>query len=242
MTMVDLPVGDAADPPPGEPPPAVGPRRWPWALVGVALVVAAVVGIRLLDGDDDDAGPTAPSEVTLPDATGNELDPTGAELVALLEAGRGETYHATYELAAPELDVASTVEVWRADGQVRQDTFLEARDGTRVHTAAFQRAGSTISCVQRGDEPWSCAEAETPASNDLFGTVADQLGGTRVRARDDEIDGRDVRCFDFETPEGEGTTCVTGAGIPVLLALAGSEIRLATLDDDVPGDTFTPPA
>ena len=219
------------------------------AIAGAALALAigVLVVVVVQWGGDDDPDRPLPSDISVREAEPSAgLDDGGAELVALLEAGRQGRHHARYELAGDELEGESTIEVWRDGDRVRQDTELRTADGEVARTAAVTTGGTTVACSRVGEEPWACAEAESETAADspgeVFGTVEQQLRGVDVSASDDEVDGRQVRCFEFSATDGEGRACVTPDGVPVLVSIGTSEIRLAALDDDVPGDVFTPPA
>ncbi len=240
----DAPVPDA--PPEPTPPVLPGRRRWvPWAVGGAVVLAAVVAGVVVFGGGDDD-GPdsTVPGSVTLPEPAAGGLNAGGAELVQLLAVGRSGTYHATYAIRGGDLGGESSIEVWRDGDRVRQDTVLRTDDGTEVQTAGIRVDDSTISCTKRGDEPWSCGEAETDGSetNDLFGSVEAQLEGVDVTARDDEVDGRAARCFDFVTVDGAGSACLTPEGVPLVFSAGDASIELVELDDTVPSEVFTPPA
>lgn len=215
-----------------------------WAVVVLAvLMVVAAVLTNVLDDDDEEDGGTVPSSITLPEPAAAGLDAGGAELVGLLAAGRDRTYHARYSVTGPDVGGDSSLEVWQDDERLRTDTELRTPEGASVHTAGFRLADGTVSCVQRDAEAWACSTAEpTPGGGDVFGTVEEQVKGASVTARDDSIDGRQARCFDFESADGPVTTCLSADGVPVLLSGGGSEIRLVELDDDVPDSVFTPPA
>lgn len=213
----------------------------------LAIAITALVAVVVVRGGDDDPDRPLPSDISVPEADPSSgLDDAGSELVALLEAGRQGRHHARYELSGDELEGESTIEVWRDGDRVRQETELRTADGEVARTAAVTTGDTTVACSRVGEEPWSCAEAETEtaedSSGDVFGTVEQQLRGVEVAASDDEVAGRQVRCFEFSATDGAGRACVTPDGVPVLVSIGSSEIRLAALDDDVPGDVFTPPA
>lgn len=222
--------GDAAE---------VPRRRWPWlaaAAAGIALVVVLVI----VAGGGDDDGSASPSNTTpVPDEVTPNLDDAGTDLSDLLAAGRDRTVHAVYETTGGD-DV--TLELWRKDGKVRRDTHVEA-EGSTADTAGFLIDGESISCSRRDGGDWTCSSALTEASQDgIFGTVLEQLAGVDVRAGDETIGGRDVRCFTFAAADGDGEVCVTPEGTPVRAAVGDTSIELVDLDDDVDDDIFEPPA
>lgn len=215
-------------------------RRGRWVAGGVAALVAVIVLVVVLAGGDDgddgaepDPSTPAPSEVT------PGLDASGSELADLLALGREQTVHATYRATGGD-DL--TLEIWRKDGRVRQDTHVESEAGS-ADTAGFLLDGESIACSRRDDEDWTCSSSSTEASPDgLFGTVVDQLSGAAVEASDDEVDGREVRCFRFDAADGTGEMCVTADGIPVRAVVGDSGLELVDTDDDVDDSVFDPPA
>lgn len=239
--MTDAPPDTNPDAPPRR------RRRWPLLVLGAAFLAAAVVAFVVLNEDDEDDPGTAPPVTSeLPDPLADPADPDTAELGELLEAGRTGTHHARYVLAdeSPEA-VASPVEleVWRDGGRLRQDTASEV-EGQAVHTSSFVLDDTVVLCTRAGEADWSCAES-TPSGTEsagIIGTVLDQLAGSEVTPRDDEIDGRTVRCFAFSGADGDGDLCVTPEGVPVRLQYQGAAMNLTELDDDVPDDAFEPPA
>ncbi|WP_436794816.1 hypothetical protein [Actinospongicola halichondriae] len=237
--QTEVPSGPPSADEPPEAPASGRPRRW-WLVALVVGAVAVVVALVVFAGGDDDDGPASPTNTTpVPDVVTPNLDDAGAELAELLALGRDQTVHAVYRTAGGD-DV--TLELWRKDGKVRQDTHVEA-DGSTADTAGFLVDGESITCSRRDDSDWTCSQAVAETSPDgIFGSVLEQLAGVDVEARDDTIDGADVRCFTFGAADGDGEVCVTEAGTPVRAAVGDTAIELVESDGDVDDDIFDPPA
>lgn len=228
-----------------EPQEPSGPRhRRPWLLGAAALIVlGVVVAVLLLSGDDDEPSPP-PSTSALPDPlTDGSTDADTVELIELLADGRASTYRAVYRSSGTDDDV--TLEIWRRDGRLRQDTLTRSGD-LEVQTSSFLLDDKGFSCSLLPGEDWVCTEAAgagAVAEDGVFGSVQDQLAGSQVTARDGELDGRDVRCFAYSgeaTPGGE--ICVTTDGVPARIKADDATIELAELDGEVDDDVFTLPA
>lgn len=221
------------------------------AAAAVAVAALAVWFFALRDDDDEPSADTATTETTEsgPTTTLAPLDEAGAELEALLASSRDATFHATYEATEPPQTEAGPalsyrVELFRSEGRTRQDTITELEAGTNA-TAGIIADGMAIICLKQGDADWACSESELAdegAADGIFGTIVENLGGVAVTATDEEIDGRDARCFGYDTADGAGSMCLTAEGIPVRLVGNGTELVLTELEDSVPGDAFEPPA
>lgn len=223
--------------------PARRRRRWPWAVAGLVVLGGGALAFATTRGDDEPAPPAATSE--LPDPLAGSNDPDTVELAELLAAGRATTYHATYQAAGTaEVEAgATTFEVWRAGGKLRQDTATTI-EGAEVRTASFLTDDELVLCTKSAAADWVCATSEPTGTEEdgLFGSVTAQLAGGSVTARDDEVAGESVRCFAFSGATGEGDVCVTSQGVPASVRVGELSIELATLVDDVAADVFDPPA
>lgn len=226
-----------------------GSRRRRWWIAGVVIVVAlALVGVGYLVLGDDDDTPEDTAEPeggapSLPPPVVPEVDSEGGDLLALLDQGSASTYHAVYETSGDPATIGTelTLEVWRRDGLVRQDSRQVTDSGT-VETAGFLLEDDVAIVCSRVDEgDWTCAR-QSQASSDVFGSVTAQLAGRDVVTTEEEIGDHQTRCFSFAGPDGEISECLTAEGIPVRLRGPGTEILLSVLDDDVPEDIFEPPA
>ena len=90
-------------------------------------------------------------------------------------------------------------------------------------------------------EPWQC-RPEAPGGDPLVGAVRERLAQGDVRARNDEIDSREVRCFTIASPGGDtNELCATEDGVPVLVSGGESKLRLVALETDVDPTVFQPP-
>lgn len=220
-------------------------RRWWWlgaAVIG-AVAVALVVWAVGDDGDDPDAAPTtsttAPGEATDADGGLEDLDDEAAELAQLLAAGRDVTIHAVYRDTG---DDEFTLELWRDDGRLRQDTRFES-DTTSADSSGFVVDGRSISCSRTDDADWVCSAADAETSPDgFFGSAVALAAGQDVSARDDVVEGREARCFEYPVTEGQGELCVTREGLPVRFDTGDTTLLLVSVDDDVDDDDFEPPA
>lgn len=236
MTMTDLPPGTSPAPPSTR-------RRWPLlALAAVVLAGVAMGAVALLQGDEDEERPTSVTS-DLPDALDGATDADTAELAELLARGRRSTYHARYTLSDATGEAATVdLEVWRDGDRLRQDTLTDV-EGQSVKTSSLALGSEVVLCSRTGEVEWSCAESQPTGSEQegILGSVQDQLAGSDVTPRDDELDGLEVRCFAFSGPEGDGEVCVTPAGVPARVELGGVSITLVEVDDDVPLSVFAPP-
>lgn len=224
--------------------------RW-WLLVAVAAAVAVVVVVVVValgggDGDDD-ATDQVGGPPSLPPPVSAAVDAEGQELLDLLETGRSLTVHARYEATGDEEAIGTelTVDLWRRDGQVRQDTHQVTEAGT-VDTAGFLLEDDVvISCQRVEDAEWTCATQSAAGqftADALFGTVASQLQGSDVVVTDEEVNGEPARCFAVTATDGPVNLCVAADGLPLRLRGEDTELVLTERSDDVPEETFTPPA
>lgn len=233
-------------PPDTEPAPPPRRRRWPLLVLAAVVAVAAGIAAFVVTQDDDEPEAAPPVTAELPDPLGDVEDPETRELADLLEIGRTATYHARYTLSGSTEDGSAAeidLEVWRDGGRLRQDTVSDA-EGQQLQTSSYLSDGVVTLCTKVGEADWTCAETEPVGTEQdgVIGSVRDQLAGSSVTPRDDEIDGRAVRCFAFSSPEGEGDICITPEGVPVRVDVQGDGITLVDLDEDVPDSAFEPPA
>lgn len=202
----------------------------------VALLVAGLTGLVFTTGDDDGSDPTT--------TTVGDLSAAALELLELLQRKEGETFHAVYEGSSPDAPGGIQIETWQQPPQARQDTAIGVGDQT-ARTSTLVLADSAVRCAELPPEPMACRQstrAEVDAA-DPTAAIANRLREGEVTVEDTTIDRRRVRCFTLEVPEGATELCVTeDTGITVLVSAATSELRLITLDQDIPAETFTPPA
>ncbi|MEY2570709.1 MAG: hypothetical protein QOE63_1059 [Acidimicrobiaceae bacterium] len=243
-TTTDEPATTSEQPPPR--------RRLPKVLallVGVALV--GLGGWALFIRDDAKPSGTIPNAsasdgaaATIPPVAAGTTDTEAAQLLALLAKGRTATFHATYTVTDPANPGATqSIEVWRHNGNIRQDTVVKSDSGTS-HTAGYIVNGHAASCLQQDDGAWACSQLPDPGADvdGIFGSVASQLQGVDVTVTDETVGGHKASCFSFPASDGTGTLCVTPDGIQVKLAGNGQDITIADLASSVDDAVFVTPA
>jgi hypothetical protein len=136
------------------------------------------------------------------------------------------------------------VELYRSEGRVRQDTITELDGGDYVTVGILADEVATI-CTKQGTEDWICSESaqtDPTAADGLFGEVVQRLGGVAVTETAETIDGRDARCFSYESADGPGSICLTAEGLPVRVVSGETELLLTDVEDTVDDSVFEPPA
>lgn len=231
-----------------------GRSRRTLVLAVLALVALVAAGAFLLfggDDDDDDDGGSGltgdlPAAPTVPPPVTGSVSEEAEELIALLDRGEEGRYHAVYEVQGDPAVTGgtTTLELWRDGGRSRRDTHVTTADGAADTVGIVDAEGRAISCSRIDEGDWTCFEAPSveEVEGTVIGSIRSQLTGAEVTPRDDEIDGRAVRCFAFGTPDGPAEICATEEGVVVLLGSGPTALRLIELDAEVPGDIFTPPA
>jgi hypothetical protein len=225
------------------------PRSRVLAAIAAVALLAGIAFLVLGGGDDDEGGtgitgdlPAAPS---VPEPVGGDVSVEGEELIALLERGNQGRHHATYAVEGDPAVTGGDVEIeqWRDGGQLRRDTRTTTEEG-RAETTGIVDGDDVVSCQRLDEGEWSCQRVDAPeiVDGDLVGSIRSQLVGATVVVTEEEIDGREVRCFAFDTVDGQAELCATDEGIVVRLGVGDTVLTLTDLDDDVPGDIFTPPA
>jgi hypothetical protein len=244
---------DPAPPSGGAPEPSApnsGPRRRGVLLLVAAVAVAALAIWWFAIRDDDDEGSRLPkatgSEQTIPPPATGAPDKEASALTDLLAKGRDRTFHATYKATGDPAVIGGdlTIEMWRKDGKVRQDTTTVRADQT-IRTAGFVLGdGATITCSKADAQPWSCSPQPDPGTDEygVFGSTADQLQGQDVQEAPGKVGDRDARCFTYGTSDGTGKLCVSDDGIPLSLSGNGQELTLTDLQESVDDGGFQPPA
>jgi hypothetical protein len=201
----------------------------------VALLVAGLSGLVFTTSDDDN-GPTT--------TTLGELSDTALELLELLQRREDETFHAVYEGTSPDAPGGIRIETWQEPPQARQDTALGLPEGT-ARTSTLVLTDGAVRCAELPPQPMACrqATAAEAGADDPTAAIAARLREGEVTVEDTTIERRRVRCFTHTVPEGATELCVTDdTGITVRVTAADSELRLVTLDEDIPAEVFTPPA
>lgn len=226
--------------------------RWTLILAVVGVVVLAGLAVLLFVGGDDDSDASddtdssLPTPPTVPPPVQGDISTEAQELIDLLDRGADGHYHALYAVEGPEATAAgtSTIELWR-DGseRSRRDVKLESEEGN-ADTMTLVDGETAALCERRDGGDWTCTAIDVPEgpSADVVGSIRNQLIGATVTPRDDEIDGREVRCFTFSAVDGPSEICATEEGVVVKLGTEATSLRLTELDEDVPGDVFDPPA
>jgi hypothetical protein len=216
------------------------------AVVAVAVLVAIVVWWRSGSGSRSPALPQVPpgSVGTVPAPASAAPDAGGQELEALLAKGRKLTFHAVYKASGDSATTGDlTVEVWRKDGNIRQDSRTTTGDG-ESNTAGFVVDGKATTCSKVGSDPWSCSSAPDPGTDldGIFGSAAAQVSGLAVTAADDTVAGHKTRCFSFTQADGEGRVCVSPEGLPLQLKINDIDLTIQSDDANVESGVFVPPA
>lgn len=199
----------------------------------VAFVAAGAIG---LSGAGDGQGSDPVTTTTV------ELSTDAKELLRLLDRRDEAVYHARYEAAAASAE-GLVIETWQAPPRVRQDSVVSA-EGQSVHTIVLALPAERVRCANLNGGGWTCRpHGSSDADADPLASFRRRLRAGTVAARDEQIDGRSVRCFTLTTAEGASELCVLpSTGIPVRVSGGTTQLRLVTLDDKVTVDVFTPPA
>jgi hypothetical protein len=208
-------------------------------LVMLAGVVVLAVGgaIGVIAGEDapvrtratttTTTGPTT----TLPKAAA--LGDVGAELDALIDAGRQVDHHALYSVTDPELPegLVQTVEVWRRGELFRSDIVERTGGGTRRQTSisggAVARACETVNGVETCNTVSSVPQ-DLPAA--FVRSLLDE-DDVELKVRDAEVAGYIARCFEAEDL---GELCLAEDGVMLRLVLQGATVEATRIEDEVP--------
>jgi hypothetical protein len=224
----------------------------------MVLAMVAVVGASLaVSGGTSKSASTSTTQSTTPTTAGTTtttIDPAllsepAKELLALAAKGRASKFHVAFTVTGDSFasDVSSAaVEVWRANGMLRQDTSQTAASGVDK-SQTFAGPDGTTQCLQAGSEAPACTlVSTTPATDEdlVFGVEVLVRTGAAVVARDDVAAGHPVRCFDVDagTAPNRGSVCFSGGGAPVSLLTPHFTLTLSSLDDVVDDSTFVLPS
>lgn len=200
-------------------------------LAAGALLAALATGVSVQTGGDGSTTSTIAANLT----------PEGRQLLELLGRRDKQTYHARYTGSAPQTS-SITLESWQKPPLVRQDSQV-AVEGQVAHTSSFVLRDGAVRCTQLGATPWTCAKTDSVASADPLASIRSRLGEGAVEVRDTTATGRPVRCFRFTAEGATNELCVIpDKGIPVTVRAGESRLELESLDEQVPEETFTPPA
>ena len=224
-------------------PPARSRRRLLLLLIAVVLG-AAVTGV-VIAAATGSRHHNSPSTLSLPPK--QPVVSAGArELIAILDAGRHVTFHATYRVIGDPKVVGSPgdIEVWQAPPRLRANA-TQTQGSRVVRTASFVEATGGHECTQTDQQPWVCHQAAAGSSRGpggLLSTIGNDVASKPVSTSDDTVGGRKVRCFTVGADTGSVELCATPAGIPVLIANGTVRLELVTLNTSVPSSIFSPPA
>lgn len=211
---------------------------WVWPLAGAAglaaLVAGTVVAPRL--------------------ATTSSIEAAGAdaraEMLALLAAGRAQTYRAGYAADAPERRSRNEdlrIDVFRKPGLYRVDTAVRTGASTTLTSDIQGADGRVTSCTRSPNAAWSCSVVSARPGEDgldsLLERVTRDSAGQQVVVESRTVGGRDARCFTVVDETAARTTlCLSGAGVPVSLVAGDTRITLQDLSQGVQDKDFVPPA
>lgn len=210
-------------------------------LVG-GLVLVVVLAIR--GGDDDEpGGPTTTSTTTKP------VSKTGQELLDLLAKGRDLPLHIKFDPDPTQVSETSgslTMELWRRDGQVRQDLVL-AGTNVRSEVSAFELPDGNAVCQRASEAEWVCNATKSTATENgepagIIESAAKDLAGAKVAATEDTILGTPVRCYAIDGESGRSTLCVTDEGVPMRIAVSNQVLTASVVEREVDPKVFQLPA
>jgi hypothetical protein len=213
-----------------------------FVLLGGVLLLAVGGTLGVIAGEDapvrtrgeTTTSSTAPT-TTLPSAAA--LGDVGAELDALIEAGRKVDHHALYSVTDPELPegLVQTVEVWRRGELFRSDIVERTGGGTRRQTSisggSVARACETVNGVETCNTVTS-VPTDLPAA---FVRTLNEEDDVELRARDDDVAGYVARCFEAEDV---GELCLAEDGVMLRLVLQGATVEATRIEDEVPAAAF----
>lgn len=232
----------------------VSGRQALWAAGFAALGAAVALGVNAVaDGDSDpSASPTdeSPTPQTIPSPVrpDPEDNPEAAELFDIVTSFQTLELHASYRVTlGEEPDQSSVIEIWQKDGQFRQEADARTPGGDPgAKLLLMSLTDRTVYCEQPPDGEWVCGllpESTQTTFSALRSGLLSGLSEQEVTARDDVVDGRDVRCFVVENPEAESSElCATPEGVLVTITAAEGIFELLELSDEVDEAVFTPPA
>jgi hypothetical protein len=214
--------------------------------VVIAMLLTTIAAFGGLGGDDDETRTTTTTTGSL---STEDLSDEAQQLVALLQAARDETYHASFEGSSPETgESAIRLETWQRPPRVRQDSQLSAA-GQLARTSSFVLPEGGVRCTQLADAPWSCRAAqEGELGGDVVSaSVLEQLEDSDVGLRSTQIDDVAVTCFTLTTRSGptEGSSselCLDERGITVRVRSGESELHRIELSSTFDDGVFEPPA
>lgn len=230
------------------------------AALGVVAGGAVVGGIAwAVSGGGHAAAPVAVHAPTTTPATtaatgptttlAAPTDPGAKQLVQLLTAGGGLTFHASYTAAGPQFQ--TKLDLWHRPPLSRRDTDTTTAQG-EFQTREVATNDKVVSCIHSGTVPWTCTPtAVDPTKNpgDLtFGNASKFFENITLTPSTTTLSGRAAICFTVvpssavPAPSAANRICTTPEGIPLLIDTGQGPITLVTLDlGPQPDSVFTPP-
>lgn len=228
-------------------------RRIVAGVVLLAIGVGLGVGLMLAITGDDDGDDGRASDGTLPTATttteptrpDEATNPEAAELYDTVIAFTERTVYAKYRVeVAARPDATSIIEVWQKDGKLRQDAIVEDPEKGEGRLAVLDLGDRVVLCQQPPAGQFSCGlvseEQATTYEQLRVGLLAD-LEDQEITARDETVEGRDLRCFTVELAEAS-ELCVTESGVLARISGPQGNFELLETSDEVDDSVFVPPA
>lgn len=211
------------------------------AVIGLVVLALGAIIFLTIRWSQDGRRPASPSGP----AAGTTLSATtpAGEMLRLIEEGKKLTFEGRY--AAYEDSAPSSIHVWRRPPLARLDTETGSGEAQR-RTQRLASSSGPVNCVQQGQGPWTC----TPAPNLRVGDVTivsdavlGLLSRLAIESRDDQISGRQARCFLLTGNQGSpAELCLTRDGIPLRVVAGATRVELVDLKRDRPPDfVFEPP-
>jgi hypothetical protein len=207
------------------------------AAVVVTLLIGATIAAAASSIGNDRSGEATTTTTTV------ELTGAARELASLLDERRTRTYHARYEGSTPEV-TSIAIETWQHGTLVRQDQQVQSGSDL-LQLSTFVLPTGQVNCVHLGTQGWTCQRAAPGQRQpvDPVGAIRQRLGEGEVTARDANVEGRPVRCFQLTVEGDVSELCVIAdSGIPVRITGGTTELRLTVLEEAVDDGVFEPPA
>lgn len=226
------------------------------------VAFAAIVAIGCGGGGDDDsteATAEATATTTAPAATeaaGGGGDSGGGDVAADTAAlfGGFETaeFKVTFEMetGAGGEEFSGTM-TWYQDGGERfRFDMSSSEGGVAFEATTIVTPERTLICTEGACFELSASGAPFPNPSEAFVAQVEDIGdraasGSVRDAGTRTIAGVEARCFEFEAPEGTGTSCVSPEGVPLFTEFTSPEgdFRLEATDYDssVDDSDFEPP-
>lgn len=236
-------------------------RFWPVALLAGLLfsfAVAACGGSDAGDGDTRQGASPTPTSEPSDDGEGAEGDDVLSLLQRVAENAGRTTYRVVYEIEGGDPD----------SGEIRGTLTMAADPPKQLFSLSGLFAGeeSTLTIIDDGESSYLCFDAEGNQSclrsgsggsetvplptflevDELIGTLARDGDTTAREVQGREIAGRDARCFEIASSEGDGLVCIAKDDA-VLLLIEGTfegavfNMRAVEIADAPTAADFEPP-